>query len=79
MATSLRHYEALNTGGLGALVQSFFTLDRIRPPLVPMLAVLAYLLLSRSAATAFVVTLVALAGAILAVYGLGRRLVSPLG
>lgn len=77
MATSLRHYEALTTEGLVTLVQSFLTLDRIRPPLVPALAVPAYLLFGRGAETALVVNLVALAGAILAVYGIGRRLVSP--
>lgn len=76
LAQSLRHHAALTSGGVGSLVKSLLRLDRKRPPLVPALAVPAYLLFGRGAETAFAVNLLALVCAILAVYGVGARLVS---
>jgi hypothetical protein len=57
-------------------VKSLFRLDRKRPPLLSTLAVPAYLLFGRKAEVAFAVNLLAFVCVILAVYGLGARLVA---
>lgn len=79
LSQSLKHHAAFSSGGVGALVKSLFRLDRKRPPLLPALAVPAYLLFGRGAEVAFAVNLLAFVCVILAVYGLGARLVSPGG
>jgi len=76
LALSLRHHAALSSGGVGSLAKSLLKLDRKRPPLVPALAVPAYLLFGRGAEVAFAVNLLALVFLILAVYGLGAWLIS---
>src|SRR5262245_49009497 len=77
LTLSLKHHAALTAGGVGALVKSLLRLDHTRPPLVPALAVPAYLLFGRQGETAFAVNLGAFVVALLAVYGLGARLASP--
>lgn len=77
LTLSLKYHEALISGGVGAFVKDLLTLHRERPPLVPALAVPAYLLLGRSTDAAFAVQLLALTVLILAVYALGARLASP--
>lgn len=76
LTLSLKYYEALTSGGVGAFVSSLLKLERERPPLVPALAVPAYLLFGRSTDVAFAVHVLAFIALILAVYGLGARLAS---
>lgn len=76
---SLKYHEALTSRGVGAFLKDLLTLYRERPSLVAALAVPAYLLFGRSTDAAFAVHLVALTVLILAVYGLGTRLVSAPG
>src|SRR5262249_30518999 len=76
LTLSLKHHAALTAGGVGPLVQSLLSLDPQRPPLVPALAVPAYLVLGKRLEVPLAVNLVAFAVVVLAVYGLGARLVS---
>jgi len=48
LTLSLKYHESLFSGGVGAFVRSLLTLDPARPPLVPALAVPAYILLGKS-------------------------------
>lgn len=77
LALSLLYHDALTSGGMGAFTNALLTYHRIQPPLVSALAVPAYLLFGRSAEVAFAVHILAFIVLILAVYGLGARLVSP--
>src|SRR5262245_27042998 len=76
LTLSLKHHAALTADGVGPLVQSLLNLDPQRPPLVPALAVPAYLVLGKRLEVPLAVNLVAFAVVVLAVYGLGARLVS---
>ena len=76
LTLSLKYHESLFSGGVGAFVRSLLTLDPARPPLVPALAVPAYILLGKSPDSAIAVNLVAFGLLILAVYGMGARLAS---
>lgn len=77
LTTSLKYYDAFLSGGVKSLVRSLVAVDTVRPPLVPALAAVTYLLLGRSADAALVVNLLAFVLLMLAVYGLGARLASP--
>lgn len=77
LTMSLKYHEALSQGGLAAFAKALLVVDLARPPLVPALAVPAYLLFGRSADGALVVNLLAFIMLILVVYGLGARLASP--
>lgn len=76
LTMSLKYHEALLSGGAMSFLGSLLTVDPMRPPLVPLLAVPAYLVLGRSADVALTVNLLALVVLILATYGLGTRLTS---
>ncbi len=76
LTLSLKYHESLVSSGVGAFVRSLLTLDRTRPPLVPALAVPAYIFLGKSPDSAIAVNLVAFVLLILAVYGMGTRLAS---
>jgi 4-amino-4-deoxy-L-arabinose transferase-like glycosyltransferase len=76
LTLSLKYHENLVSSGVRAFIGSLLTLDPTRPPLVPALAVPAYILLGKSPDTAIAVNLVAFGLLILAVYGMGARLAS---
>jgi 4-amino-4-deoxy-L-arabinose transferase-like glycosyltransferase len=77
LTMSLQYYDALTSGGVAAFAKSLLTVDPVRPPLVPALAVPAYFLSGRSTDAAFAVNLLAFIGLILAVYGSGEYVASP--
>lgn len=76
LSLSLKYYDALVTGGIGAFLKALLTFDPLRPPLVPALAVPMYVLFGRSADVALATNLVASVVALLAVYRVGTSLVS---
>ncbi|MGE0683163.1 MAG: ArnT family glycosyltransferase, partial [Candidatus Binatia bacterium] len=74
---SLKYHEALTTGGVGSFIRALTRVDRKRPTFVSALAVPGYLLFGRSIEAALAVHVSAFVVLLLAVYGLGDRLVSP--
>lgn len=77
LTVSLRYHEALTDGGVGSFVRALTRVDRKRPTLVSAFATLGYLLFGRSTEAALVMHVAAFVVLLLAVYGLGSRLVSP--
>jgi 4-amino-4-deoxy-L-arabinose transferase-like glycosyltransferase len=78
LTMSLKYQACLFSGGMLGFIRCLLTLFPSRPPLVPALAVPAYLLLGRSTDAALTVNLIAFVFLVLAVYWLGARLGSPL-
>lgn len=77
LTSSFKYHEALFEGGLSGFFTSVLSVDRSRPPFLPLLAVPTYFLFGKSAGAALSINLIAFVILVLATYGLGARLRSP--
>lgn len=77
LTSSLIYHEALSEDGIRGFLKALISVDRARPPLLPVLAVPIYFVLGKSADKALTVNLFAFVVLVLATYGLGARLRSP--
>jgi 4-amino-4-deoxy-L-arabinose transferase-like glycosyltransferase len=76
LTVSLRCARALSSEGIVAFLKAFLFTDPQRPPLIPLLAIPFYWIFGEGPDIALAVNLLAYVVLLLAVYGLGRRLVS---
>ncbi len=77
LTSSFKYHEALFEDGLSGFFTSVLSVDRSRPPFLPLLAVPTYFLFGKSASAALSINLIAFVILVLATYGLGARLRSP--
>ncbi|MBI3245235.1 MAG: glycosyltransferase family 39 protein [Deltaproteobacteria bacterium] len=77
LTSSFKYHEALFEGGLSGFFTSVLSVDRSRPPFLPLMAVPTYFIFGKSAGAALSVNLSAFVVLALATYGLGARLRSP--
>lgn len=69
-----RQYDALRSGGLSAWYDTWISLERVRPPLVPTLTIPFFAILGISGDAGLLVNLVALSLLLVSTYGLGTAI-----
>jgi len=69
-----RQYDALRSGGLSAWYDTWISLERVRPPLVPTLTIPFFAILGISGDAGLLVNLVALSLLLVSTYGLGTAM-----